>query len=124
MHRNLLYTSVSPYIPPLLEATTHVFVRRDAVRTPLQRSYDGPYRIIKRSDKFYTLDLNVRRDTASLDRLKAAVFEDPLPDSIPDCVVPSIAVSATSSHRMTPPAAVNNECSLSFRLPPFPGLLR
>lgn len=60
----------SPYIPPDLDATTHVFVRRDAVRRPLQRPYNGPYRIIKRSDKFYTLDLNGRRDTVSLDRLK------------------------------------------------------
>ncbi|KAH7970548.1 hypothetical protein HPB49_010386 [Dermacentor silvarum] len=74
----------SPYIPPDLETTTHVFVHRDAVCKHLQCPYDDSYRIIKRSDKVYTLDLHGRHDSVSIDRLKASIVEDPLPRTIPD----------------------------------------
>lgn len=74
----------SPYIPPDLETATHMFVRRDAVRKPLQRPHDGPYRIIKCNDKVYTLDLHGRHDTFSIDFLKAAIVEDTLPHTISD----------------------------------------
>ena len=55
-----------------LKCGTHVFVRHDAVRKPLQRPFDGPYWIIKRSDKHYTLDVKGRHEVISLDRLKPA----------------------------------------------------
>ena len=59
MHKDLLTTS-------------HVFVRTDAVRKPLEQPYKGPFKVISRSDKFFVLDLNVRKDTVSIDRLKPA----------------------------------------------------
>ena len=34
--------------------------------------YDGPYLVVKRTDKFFTIDINGRTDTVSLDRLKPA----------------------------------------------------
>ena len=37
-------------IPQALATATHVFVRHDAVRKPLQPPYDGPYPVIKRTD--------------------------------------------------------------------------
>lgn len=37
-----------------LSTATHVFIRHDAVRKPLQPPYDGPYPVLKRTDKFYT----------------------------------------------------------------------
>ena len=33
-----------------LSTATHVFIRHDAVRKPLQPRYDGPYRVIKRTE--------------------------------------------------------------------------
>ena len=49
---------------------THVFVRHDATRKPLQPVYDGPFKIIERQDKYFVLDLNGRTDTVCIDGLK------------------------------------------------------
>ena len=60
------------YVDNALSTASHVFVRHDAVRRPLQQPYDGSYRVLNRSAKYYTLDLNGRSDTVSIDRLEPA----------------------------------------------------
>ena len=60
------------HINTSLACASHVFVRHDAVKKPLQQPYDGPFQVIKRSPKFYTLNLNGRTDTVSIERLKPA----------------------------------------------------
>ena len=60
-----------------LASCTHVFVRRDSVRKPLQTPYDGPYKILKRQDKYFTLDIKDKPNTVSLDRLKPAHLDSP-----------------------------------------------
>ncbi|CAN7975132.1 unnamed protein product, partial [Ixodes persulcatus] len=60
------------YVSADLHSCTHVFLRRDAVRRPLQHPYDGPYRVITRGDKLFTIDINGRQETVSIDRLKPA----------------------------------------------------
>ncbi|GFQ67424.1 transposon Tf2-9 polyprotein [Trichonephila clavata] len=55
-----------------LHKCTHVFVRRDSVRRPLQVPYDGPYPVIKRSDKFYKVNIHDKPTSISIDRLKPA----------------------------------------------------
>ena len=54
------------HLPTDMTTCTHVFVRHDAVRKPLQPPYDGPFRVVSRSDKYFTFDLNGRRDTVSV----------------------------------------------------------
>ncbi|CAN7977710.1 unnamed protein product, partial [Ixodes persulcatus] len=60
------------YVCDELALATHVFVRRDAVKKPLDQTYDGPFKVLHRREKFFLLDLNGRRDSISIDRLKPA----------------------------------------------------
>lgn len=69
-----------------LLTTTHVFIRTDAVRKPLEQPYKGPFRVMSRSEKYFVLDINGRQDTVSLDRLKPAfVLNEPV---VPSSIVP------------------------------------
>ncbi|XP_064479173.1 uncharacterized protein LOC135392389 [Ornithodoros turicata] len=58
-----------PFISPELESCTHVFVRRDAVRKPLQPHFDGPFQVLHRYAKFYRVQINGRVDNISIDSL-------------------------------------------------------
>ena len=69
------------YVNDALSTCTHVLIRHDAVRKPLQQPYDGPYKILKRNDKYYTVDINGRHDTVSLDRIKPAHMELLIPET-------------------------------------------
>lgn len=55
-----------------LNSCTHVFIRVDSVKPPLQPPYEGPHRILERNAKYFTIDVNGKRDTVSIDRLKPA----------------------------------------------------
>ena len=83
------------YVSDALTSASHVFIRHDAVRKPLQPPYDGPYKVLNRADKYYTVDINGRHDTVSVDRLKPAYLDD-VPPNTP--VTP-----APSSSALTPP---------------------
>ena len=91
-----------------LRSATHVFVRHDAVRKPLQPPYDGPYRVLDRSDRFYTLDLNGRKDSVSIDRLKPAHMDFPIAaetsSPTPPTTLPTHSSRATrySDHTLGP----------------------
>lgn len=59
-----------------LESTTHVFVRVDRPRGPLELPYEGPFRIIERvSDILYRIDYKGRPEEINIDRLKPAFIE-------------------------------------------------
>ena len=83
-----------------LSFCTHVFVQTDSVRKPFQPPYNGPYKVLNRTEKFFTVDRNGHHDTVSLDRIKPAHLEvvpedpQPLPPSRPSPPV-------TGSHRTT-----------------------
>ncbi len=59
-----------------LSTCTHVFVRCDAVRKPLQPPYDGPFKVIDRKEKYFILDFGGRKNTVAIDRLKPAYLDD------------------------------------------------
>ena len=66
------------FVPQALASATHVFVRVDAHRRPLQSPYQGPFKVVERHDKFFKLDFGHRQDTVSLDRLKPAFMDEPV----------------------------------------------
>ena len=83
------------YINPNLSSSSHVFERHDAVKKPLQPPYDGPYKVLLRADKFFTLDINGRRDTVSINRLKPAYM---------DCLSSQNTSSIPTSSSSQPPS--------------------
>lgn len=57
-----------------LRSVKYVYVRRDAIRHPLQPPYDGPFEVIARTDKVFTILRGTLRDKVSIDRLKPAIL--------------------------------------------------
>lgn len=55
-----------------LDSCTHVFVRVDAVKKPLQQPYQGPYPVIRRTRKYFTINKNGSQEVVTIDRVKAA----------------------------------------------------
>lgn len=70
------------FVPENMSATSHVFLRVDATRKPLQPRYDGPFAVIERNDKNFKIQLHNRTSWISIDRLKPALLlrEDPVAD--------------------------------------------
>lgn len=95
-------SSTSPfYIPRDLSTSSHVFLRQDHVRGSLQPPYAGPYKVIERQPKFFTLDVKGKTVSVSIDRLKPAYTEkeDPNPMSEQPTSQPAIARTAERQTR-------------------------
>jgi transposase InsO family protein len=80
-----------------LDSTPCVYERDDTVRGPLQRPYTGPYPVLTRTDKTFTILKNNKQVVVSKDRLKPAfTLTNPSPPSVPDIINPTnIRISAT-----------------------------
>ncbi|BHF78003.1 hypothetical protein SprV_0602111300 [Sparganum proliferum] len=73
-------SSASPsYLEKDLATCSHVYLRCDRVRRPLEPPYDGPFRVISRGTKNFRIQRGTREEVVSVDRLKDAV-----PDTPPD----------------------------------------
>lgn len=97
-----------------LSTASHVYVRHYGVKKPLQRPYDGPYKVLKRSDKFYTLDICGRHDTVSLESLKPAHLE-PSPELIPESVLSSPPAPPPSNTSPVPPVPPSPQAPVTTR---------
>ncbi|XP_050359949.1 uncharacterized protein LOC126779872 [Nymphalis io] len=60
------------YIPKDLRLTSHVFIRQGPHRKPLQAPYSGPYRVLRREEKTFDIDVLGKTQRISIDRLKPA----------------------------------------------------
>ena len=95
-------TQRTSHISDRLSTATHVFIRHDGVRKPLQPPYDGPFQVISRTDKHFTVALNGRKDTVSIDRLKPAHLDTT------DTAAPTQPVSQTVPPSTPTPTANQN----------------
>nr|XP_033203761.1 uncharacterized protein LOC117164662 [Bombus vancouverensis nearcticus] len=83
-----------------LETSPYVFLRRDAIGDPLQPPYDGPYQVIERGKKTFTVKINNKNVIVSIDRLKPAfLFND------------NIEHHSTEKRNVTIPPGARNEQS-------------
>ena len=63
-------------IPRALDNCSYVFIRVDRHRSPLQCPFEGPYKVLQRSSKFFKVDLGTRTENISIDRLKPAFLDE------------------------------------------------
>jgi cleavage and polyadenylation specificity factor subunit 1 len=66
------HASPAVFIHKDLADSSHVFLRIDAVRRPLDPPYSGPYLVLNRSEKTLTISINGRPTIVSIDRVKPA----------------------------------------------------
>ena len=64
--------AVPTSVPHDLQQAKFIFIRRDAHHTPLQRSYEGPFKVIQPGSKTFQIDIGGKTETISVDRLKPA----------------------------------------------------
>ncbi|XP_018399570.1 PREDICTED: putative GPI-anchor transamidase isoform X2 [Cyphomyrmex costatus] len=77
-----------------LKDCTHVFVRVDSVRKPLEPPHEGPFQVLQRiTDKVFEVDVNGKPTTISTERLKPAFFEATDPVDLSSGSVPSTSQS-------------------------------
>ena len=63
-----------------------------SVHSSLHPSYDGPYRVVNRTRKYFTLDVNGRQEVVSIDRIKPAHIDKVRQDRpTPTCDTPLTA---------------------------------
>ena len=60
-----------------LSSCPYVIARYDGIRKSLQPPYDGPFKVLQRSSKHFTLDVAGQKQVVSLDCLKPAYMDIP-----------------------------------------------
>ncbi|GFS81625.1 uncharacterized protein TNCV_2440511 [Trichonephila clavipes] len=53
------------YIHPSLQSSSHIFLRIDHVQPFLRQPYTGPHKVLSRTDKIITIDVNGRKTTVN-----------------------------------------------------------
>ena len=73
------------YIPKDLKTASHVWIRVDRVRKPLEAPYQGPFKVLQKQPKFFIVELpSGKQESVSVDRLKPAHLPEvstPVPES-------------------------------------------
>ena len=86
------------FIPQHLRNCKYVFVRNDSVRKPLTPAYQGPFKVIRHSNKHITIRRGDTTDTVSIDRTKPAFLEN---QHSTDSTTPSSESIPTPSRQQT-----------------------
>jgi len=85
------HAAPSAFIFKDLATASHVFLRHGALRGALQAPYVGPYRVIHRNGKTYTIEVQGTAKTVSIDRLKPAyVLHDDTASASPPAIPSSL----------------------------------
>ncbi|GBL82102.1 hypothetical protein AVEN_150399-1 [Araneus ventricosus] len=96
--------SSAVFVSDDLIKTSHVFLRIDRVRKSLEPPYAGPYKVLSRTEKVFTVEIDGKPTTMSIDRLKAAhLFLDEFPSRLfppfPSCKAQRSEVVTRSGRR-------------------------
>ena len=66
----------SVYVDKRFQTCSVVHLRVDRVKKRLESSYIGPFKVVKKFDKYFTIEFSHDVKTVSLDRLKPAYIAD------------------------------------------------
>ena len=70
--RTRITSHLKHYVDKNLPTCTHVWLRNYFTKSPLQAKYTGPYRVVKHTDKVFTIEMKNSLKQVSIDRLKVA----------------------------------------------------
>lgn len=66
------HSKIQPFIQKDLDSCTHVFLRCDRVKAPLEPPYTGPHKVLERiTDKLYRIEIEGVGHNISIERLKS-----------------------------------------------------
>ncbi|CAE1271169.1 unnamed protein product [Acanthosepion pharaonis] len=85
------------HVPQQLQDCEFIFDRNDAVKKPLTPTYQGPFKVLKRSEKHLTIDQGSRTDTISIDRVKPAFLEKSPRETEPVSTHPELSPASTTT---------------------------
>lgn len=86
------------FVHKTLYTCTHVFVRVDTVKRPLEPPYESPFEIIERiTDIIFKIDIKGKHTNISTERLKPAFFETDVTEE-PEARKPAQATVRTYSN--------------------------
>jgi transposase InsO family protein len=101
------------FVQPALSDCSHVFLRDDSVRKPLQQPYTGPHRVMQRNQKTLTIQAGGREVTVSLDRVKPAFLPRDMETATPTLpATPALPATSTPA-----PARTTTRSGRTQRLP-------
>ncbi len=78
---------------------THVFVCNDTVHKPLQPLYDGHFQVLQRHAHAFDIERKVKRDSVTIDRLKAAFLDSDVTRRACNAEAPKQQIPSNSSER-------------------------
>ncbi|RWS00431.1 uncharacterized protein B4U80_03733, partial [Leptotrombidium deliense] len=70
------YGNQKIFVHPHLTRCTHIFLRVDTVRSPLEKPYADPFKVHSRNSKTMIIDRHGKLVTVSIDRVKPAFLLD------------------------------------------------
>lgn len=86
-----------PFVFKDLQHTSHVFIRREMIKSALTPSYTGPFKIEQRNDKFFKVNVNGKAQNIAIDRLKPAFTWETRPTTLNTSPKPTPSAADTSS---------------------------
>jgi cleavage and polyadenylation specificity factor subunit 1 len=108
------HASPAVFVHKDLADSTHIFLRQDAVRRPLEPPYRGPYKVLARTKKTLKIAINGRPVTVSTDRVKPAYIMAE-PDSRTVTTGPTPEQSSQPVLRSSPPSPPDTRTTRSGR---------
>ena len=104
------------FVPKDLWKCSHVWLRVDRVRQPLETPYSGPYPVLARSKKYFVIKLPTGvKNTVSIDRLKPAYL--PVKENNPTIVNKELenSIEPEAKERVKPDIVTRSGRKVKFR---------